>query len=65
MTHTEIGGKSVRSVELTSVDNNAIQLETLSYGPKDASCCPSIKGTTQYVLAGKTLREQKRRVRKR
>ena len=58
--HTVVGGKSARSIELKSVDNNAIQLETLSYGPNDASCCLSIKGTTRFVLAGKRLREQKR-----
>ena len=39
LTYTEVGGKSTRSVELTSVDGNTIRLETLSYGPKDAACC--------------------------
>jgi len=61
VTHTEVGGKSTRSVELTSVDNNTIHLETLSYGAKDASCCPSVKGTTGYVLVGRALRERKSR----
>lgn len=61
VTHTEVGGKSTRSVELTSVDNITIHLETLSYGPKDASCCPSVKGTTEYVLVGRALRERKSR----
>jgi hypothetical protein len=28
VTHAEVGGKSTRSVELTSVDNNTIHLET-------------------------------------
>ena len=60
VTHTAIGGKMRRSIELKSVEDNAIQLETLSYGPKDASCCPSVKGTTRYGLVGKMLREQKR-----
>jgi non-ribosomal peptide synthetase component E (peptide arylation enzyme) len=60
VTHTEVGGKMRRSVELSSVDNNAIQLATLSYGPKDPSCCPSVKGTTCYALVGRALREQKR-----
>ena len=60
VTHTEVGGKMSRSVELSSVDNNAIQLATLSYRPKDPSCCPSVKGTTCYALVGRALREQKR-----
>ena len=59
LTHAEVGGKSVRSVELTSVQNNSILLETMSYGPKDPQCCPTVKGTTKYVLVGRTLREQK------
>jgi hypothetical protein len=59
LTHSDVGGKSVRSVELTSIQDNSIMLVTMSYGPKDAQCCPSVKGTTRYVLAGKTLREQK------
>src|SRR5215470_19344768 len=61
LTHMDVGGKSTRGVELISVENNSILLDTLNYGPKDASCCPSIKGTTRYVLSGATLREQRRR----
>jgi len=60
LTHADVGGKSTRGVELTSVANNSILLNTLSYGPKDASCCPSIKGTTRYMLSGSKLFEQKR-----
>jgi hypothetical protein len=60
LTHADVGGKSTRGVELTSVENNSILLDTLSYGPKDASCCPSIKGTTRYMLSGTKLLEQKR-----
>lgn len=59
LTHAEVGGKSVRSIELKSVDKNSILLDTLSYGPKDPQCCPTIKGATKYVLIGRTLREQK------
>lgn len=59
VTHTPVGGKSRRSVNLGSVNNRRVNLETLSYAPKDASCCPSIKATTSYVLLGQTLREQK------
>jgi hypothetical protein len=64
VTTTAVGGKTSRSVEQISVDNNAIQVETLKDGPKDASCFPSIKGTTQFVLVGKMMREQKRGARR-
>jgi len=65
LTHVEAGGKSVRSVELKSIENNAILLETMSYGPKDPQCCPTVKGSTKYVLSGHTLREQKHTSRRR
>lgn len=61
LTHTAVGGKSTRGIELKAVENNSIVLDTLNYGPKDASCCPSVKGTTTYVLSAGTLREMKRR----
>jgi hypothetical protein len=60
LTQSEVGGKSVRSVELKSIENDSILLDTMSYGPKDAQCCPSVKGVTRYALSGKTLREEKR-----
>jgi hypothetical protein len=59
VTRAEVGGKSARSVELRSVEDDAILLDTLGYGPKDAQCCPSVKGATRYVLSGRVLREQK------
>ena len=59
VTRAEVGGKMRRSVALASVEDNTIQLATLSYGPKDAACCPSVKGTTCYALVGRALREQK------
>lgn len=61
LTHMDVGGKSTRGVELVSIDSNSILLDTLNYRPKDASCCPSVKGTTRYVLSGGRLREQGRR----
>jgi hypothetical protein len=59
LAHAPVGGKSGRSVELHSVDNQVITLTTLSYAPKDASCCPSVKGTTTYVLDGRRLSERR------
>jgi hypothetical protein len=60
VTYADVGGKSKRSVELKSVEDNAILLDTLGYGPKDAQCCPSVKGATRYVLSGVRLLEQKK-----
>jgi len=59
VTYTIVGGKSRRSIELTSVENNMINLDTLAYGPKDPSCCPSVKRKVHYALVGRTLQEQK------
>ena len=59
LTRAEMGSKSVATVDLRSVENGTIVLGTLSYGPKDANCCPSVPGTTRYVLVGRALREQK------
>lgn len=61
VTNAPVGGKLRRDVELTVVFENAIQLATLNYAPNDGACCPSLKGTTKYILAGKILREQKPR----
>jgi hypothetical protein len=61
LTHADAGGKSARGVELTSVEDNSILLDTLDYGPKDAACCPSVKGKTRYTLSGRMLREQKQK----
>lgn len=61
LTRAEMGSNSVATVELRSVENGTIVLGTLSYGAKDANCCPSVPGTTRYVLVGRTLREQKQR----
>lgn len=58
LTYTAVGGKSMRSVELASVGDNKINLDMLTYGAKDPSCCPTIKGTTHYALVGRTLRER-------
>jgi hypothetical protein len=55
-----VGGKSYRSVALTSVSDNKIHLDTLDYSPNDAMCCPSKKGATDYELVDGFLREQKR-----
>lgn len=55
--HTAVGGKSRRGVELQSVRGGTIFLKTLSYRPKDASCCPSRRGVTRFVLVSRRLKE--------
>lgn len=57
VTHTVVGGKANRDVELKSIRNNVIFFKTLDYGPKDASCCPSKKGKTRFVLVNRRLKE--------
>jgi hypothetical protein len=57
--HLPVGGKNRRAVEITSITNGFINLETTDYGEKDPSCCPTIKGSTQFVLVGRTLKEKK------
>jgi hypothetical protein len=64
LTRTEVGGKTTRAVESIAVDHKTIQLDILDYGPKDPSCCPTIKGKTRYILVGRRLREQQARVNK-
>lgn len=57
LTHTVVGGKSYRDVELESINKGVILLITLKYTAKDAACCPSKKGTTRYVLVKRKLKE--------
>lgn len=59
--HEPVGGKNHRDVDLTSISNGLINLNTVNYAPKDPSCCPTIKGRTTYALAGGVLREKRRR----
>ncbi len=55
--HKEVGGKSFRAIELTSIKDNVIMLKTTDYGEKDPTCCPTIEGSTRYVLNGARLKE--------
>ncbi len=56
--HGVVGGKGERAVHLASIKDNVIYLTTLSYGPHDAMCCPSIKGSARFVLADGKLVSQ-------
>lgn len=53
------GGKNRRAIEITAIKNNAVLLDTTAYGPRDPSCCPTLKGKTKYVLAGAKLVEKR------
>jgi len=57
VTHTKVGGKLYRSVELQSISKNVILLTTLSYTAKDAACCPSKKGEARYELVDGRLKQ--------
>lgn len=59
VTYAAMRNERIGGVELTSVKDDAVVLSTLSYGPKDAACCPSIPSTKRYVLTGKVLRVAK------
>jgi hypothetical protein len=56
---TSVGGKNRRAIEITSIKDNAMFFDTTAYGPRDPSCCPTIKGHTKFVLAGKQLGEKR------
>jgi hypothetical protein len=57
VTHTVVGGKSDRDVELQAIRKNIIFFKTLNYGPKDAACCPTKKGVTRFALVDSRLKE--------
>ena len=51
LTHTSIGSKSYRDVELDSITNRLINLTTMGYAKNDPACCPTLKGKAWYKLA--------------
>ena len=53
-----VGGKNHREIEITSIKDNSMLLNTTAYGPRDPSCCPTIKGKTKFVLVGNKLSER-------
>lgn len=56
---TPVGGKNRLAIEITSIKDNAMFFDTTAYGPRDPSCCPTIKGHTKFVLTGKQLAEKR------
>ncbi len=57
VTDEVVGGKYYRSADLKSIKDNQILFDTLDYADSDARCCPSIKGSTKYVLRGHKIKE--------
>uniref|UniRef100_A0A7C3WSG2 Uncharacterized protein n=1 Tax=Desulfobacca acetoxidans TaxID=60893 RepID=A0A7C3WSG2_9BACT len=42
-------------VKSISIKNGTIILNMLVHGPNDAECCPTVKQTSKYILAGNKL----------
>lgn len=60
VTHDVIGEKGNRSTSLKAIKNGQISIDTQSYAADDADCCPSIKGSTIYILKDGSLVEIKK-----
>jgi hypothetical protein len=55
--HATVGGKFYRAAKLISIQDGIINLATTGYAAHDPTCCPTIKGTTQYQLVDNKLKE--------
>jgi hypothetical protein len=51
LTHTSVGSKSYRDVDLDSISNGLINLTTMGFAKNDPACCPTLKGKAWYKLA--------------
>lgn len=58
VTHTAVGGKFSRDVDLQSIKKNVILLKTLSHRANDPASSPSKKGTARFILLKHALKEQ-------
>jgi hypothetical protein len=62
LTHTSVGSKTYRDVELDSILNGLINLTTKGYAKNDPACCPTLKGKAWYKLAlGKLIAVKSRK----
>ena len=59
--HAAVGGKNRRSMDLISIKDNVVFLDTAAYAKRDPSCCPTIKGKTRYALVRNKLAEMPHR----
>ena len=57
--HRRVGGRFERNMDLKSIENGKVLFDTLEYLPKDPSCCPSKKGSTQFMFSEGKLVETK------
>src|SRR5215467_13791541 len=57
--HRRVGGRFERNMDLKAIENGKVLFDTMEYLPKDPSCCPSKKGSTQFTLAEGKLIETK------
>lgn len=57
VTHTAVGGKWNRDVDLLSVKKNVIRCQTLSHRVDDPASTPSKKGIARFMLVGRRLKE--------
>ena len=46
---TPVGGTG-NAIDGVSIEDGAIRLTTLTLGPDDADCCPSVVGKVEYLL---------------
>jgi len=53
----EVGGKGVRVVEGCTIGASSVELALKTYGPQDASCCPSVPGKARLAFAAGALSE--------
>jgi len=57
--HVLVGGKLQRDVELSSISDSTINLDTKAYAKNDPACCPSRAGKARFVLRANKLVEVK------
>jgi len=55
--HAVVGGKNYRAIVMKAIQDNVILCDTTAYAPNDPTCCPTIKGSTRYILDGDKLKE--------
>lgn len=54
---TVVGGTVGTRVGRLSIDQGVVVLTTLTHGPDDSDCCPSIEGSARFELSGGALRQ--------
>lgn len=60
----QVGNRCSRFVTLRKIEGSTISLDFEEHSQQDACCCPSRKGTTQFILSGNGEKKALREVRK-